>query len=82
MKHSPNITVIGDRTGGGSGLPFSSELPNGWSVRFSASPMFNANKEHIEFGVDPDIFVAMCEDDMKKNIDTIIEKAREIIKNN
>ena len=27
-------------TGGGSGLPFSSELPNGWSVRFSASPMY------------------------------------------
>jgi hypothetical protein len=44
--------------------------------------MLNANKEHIEFGVDPDIFAAMCEDDMKKNIDTIIEKAREIIKNN
>jgi hypothetical protein len=82
MKHAPNVTIIGDRTGGGSGLPFSSELPNGWSVRFSASPMFNANKEHIEFGVDPDIFVSMSEDDMKKNIDTIIEKARGIIKNN
>jgi hypothetical protein len=82
MKHAPNVTVIGDRTGGGSGLPFSSELPNGWSIRFSASPMFNANKEHIEFGIDPDIFVSMNQDDMRNNIDTIIEKAREVIKNN
>ena len=24
MKHCPNVTVIGDRTGGGSGMPFSS----------------------------------------------------------
>ena len=30
------IIQLGDWTGGGSGLPFSSELPNGWSVRFSA----------------------------------------------
>jgi hypothetical protein len=80
MKHAPNAIIIGDRTGGGSGLPFSSELPNGWSVRFSASPMFNVNREHIEFGIEPHIRVDMCEEDMKNNIDTIIEKAREIIR--
>lgn len=33
-------TIVGDRTGGGAGMPFSSELPNGWSVRFSACPMY------------------------------------------
>jgi len=44
MKYAPNVTVMGDKTGGGSGLPFSSELPNGWSVRFSASPMFKRRK--------------------------------------
>ena len=81
MKHAPNAIIIGDTTGGGSGLPFSSELPNGWGVRFSASPMFNSNREHIEFGIEPHIFVAMCEEDMKNDIDTIIEKARELIRN-
>ncbi len=80
MKCAPNVTVIGDKTGGGSGLPFSSELPNGWSVRFSASPMFNVDKEHIEFGVEPDIYVEMLQSDKEKNRDTIIEAAREIIK--
>ncbi|MBQ7717603.1 MAG: S41 family peptidase, partial [Prevotella sp.] len=29
MKCCPNVTIIGDQTGGGAGLPFSSELPNG-----------------------------------------------------
>lgn len=75
MKMSPLVTVIGDQTGGGSGLPFSSELPNGWSIRFSASPMFNANKEHVEFGVAPDIYVSMDESDMRDKKDTIIETA-------
>lgn len=67
MKYAPNVTIIGDKTGGGSGLPFTSELPNGWSVRFSASPpMFNAEKEHIEFGVEPDIYVDMKDSDREK----------------
>jgi len=67
MKYAPNVTVMGDKTGGGSGLPFSSELPNGWSVRFSASPMFNAEKEQIEFGVETDIYVNMQQSDKDKN---------------
>ena len=79
MKYAPQVTVVGDKTGGGSGLPFSSELPNGWSVRFSASPMFNAEKEQIEFGVDPDVEVMMSEADANKKIDTIIETAKKII---
>ena len=81
MKYAPNVTVIGDKTGGGSGLPFSSELPNGWSIRFSASPMFNAEKEHIEFGVEPDIRVDMLQVDRDKNRDTLIERAREFLTN-
>ena len=51
----PYVTTMGDRTGGGSGFPFNSELPNGWGVRFSASPMLDVNKQHTEFGIDPDI---------------------------
>jgi C-terminal processing protease CtpA/Prc len=81
MKYAPNVTVMGDQTGGGSGLPFTSELPNGWSIRFSASPMFNAEKEHIEFGVEPDLKVEMLKSDIAKNRDTIIEAARALLRN-
>ena len=38
-----NIIQVGDQTGGGSGLPFTSELPNGWSIRFSASQIGRAS---------------------------------------
>lgn len=81
MTYAPNAVIIGDRTGGGSGLPFSSELPNGWLLRFSASPMLNAEKKHIEFGIEPDIKIDMSVEDMIQGIDTIIETARDYINN-
>jgi len=75
MTQAPNATIIGDKTGGGGGLPLSSELPNGWLVRFSSSPMFNAAMENTEFGINPDISVALSAADQANGIDTIIERA-------
>lgn len=75
MKLFPQVTVIGDQTGGGCGLPFHSELPNGWSVRFSSSPILNAQKQITENGVYPDIKIDIKESDQLANIDTIIEEA-------
>ena len=80
MRELPLVTIIGDKTGGGSGLPFTSELPNGWGVRFSACPILNAQKEHTEFGIDPDIKVDMNESDQQRGEDTIIETARAYLK--
>ena len=82
MRYAPNAILMGDKTGGGSGMPFSSELPNGWSVRFSASPILDAGKNHIEFGINPDISQDMTDEDMAKGLDTMIEKARELLKAN
>lgn len=80
MKQMPQAIIIGNQTGGGSGLPFSSELPNGWSIRFSASPIFDPDMKHIEFGIEPDIKVDITSDDYQKGIDTIIETARKTLK--
>ena len=79
MRTLPLVTIVGDRTGGGSGLPFSSELPNGWSVRFSACPSFDVHMQHTEFGIDPDVRVDMSDEDRARGVDTIIETARAII---
>ncbi|MBQ8225471.1 MAG: S41 family peptidase [Bacteroides sp.] len=79
MRCFPNVTLVGDKTGGGSGLPFTSELPNGWGVRFSASPHLGADKEHIEFGIDPDLKVDLLEEDVARGVDTIIEAARNLL---
>ena len=75
MRLFPQVTTIGGKTGGGCGLPFNSELPNGWGVRFSSSPMLNADKEITEYGIDPDIKIDIKENDQLNNIDTIIEEA-------
>ncbi len=78
MRYMPNAVLIGDRTGGGAGLPFTSELPNGWGVRFSASPHLDAEKNHIEFGIEPDIKVNLT---TLTRHDDIIEEARKTLKN-
>ncbi len=75
MKDAPNAIIIGDRTGGGGGIPLSNELPNGWMVRFSASPMYDVNMQHIEFGIDPDISVTLDSADVAKGEDSLIERA-------
>lgn len=80
MMQCPEVTVIGDQTGGGSGMPFSSELPNGWSIRFSACPIYDVHKNHTEFGIQPDIKVDMKAEDLLKNKDTLIEYARDFLK--
>lgn len=53
MKGLPYVAVIGDKSGGGSGMPFSSEIPIGWGIRFSGSPVYDAQMKLTEFGVEP-----------------------------
>lgn len=79
MKLAPNAIIVGDNTGGGGGLPFSSELPNGWMVRFSTSPMFDASMQHTEWGIVPDVKVDLKAADVENGYDTIIEKAITLI---
>lgn len=79
MRYMPQVTLLGDKSGGGSGLPFTSELPNGWTIRFSASPHLDADKQQIEFGIDPDVKVDMTEEDKARGLDTLIEAARRLL---
>lgn len=80
MKVLPEVTIVGDKTGGGAGMPFSDLLPNGWAVRFSACPMYDAQKQNTEFGIEPDHYVSLTDEDFNRGEDTIIELARELIK--
>ena len=82
IRESPYVTVMGDTTGGGSGLPLNTELPNGWSVRLSSAPMFDAQMRHIEFGIAPDIACGLDSALAHRGIDSMIEEARAFIKGN
>ena len=80
MKTLPNVRLVGDHTGGGAGMPFSSSLPSGWSIRFSAVPMYDAQGQSTEFGIDPDYNVQQTDADFARGEDTLIEFARQLLK--
>ncbi len=71
----PRVRIVGATTGGGSGIPFSSELPCGWGVRFSACPMYDARMHPTEQGIHPDIPVTLSPTQALSGIDTILDRA-------
>lgn len=77
MKSLDQVTIVGDTTGGGCGLPFTSELPNGWRVRFSSCPIMDAQGQLTEFGVAPDMRIDMNEDD--RSHDAILDAAIDVL---
>lgn len=81
IRLCPNVMILGDWTGGGSGMPFNSELPNGWSVRYSAVVSYDRDMNHTEFGIEPDVFCSLSGKDTARHLDTLIETARKIISN-
>lgn len=83
MKLLPGVRIAGATTGGGSGMPYSSEIPCGWSVRFSACSMLDANGVSTEGGVTPTegCAVDMDPQDTLNGKDTMLEKAMELLNN-
>ncbi len=80
MKAFPHVQVMGDWTGGGGGTPVSTELPNGWIVRYSATQTFMPDGFNIEGGIPPDIRVDLSEVDVLRGKDTILERAIEALR--
>lgn len=81
MQCCPHVITVGDNTGGGAGMPFSSELPCGWSVRFSACPIYDRNQQSTEDGIAPHYKASITDTDMQRGVDTIIETARQKLNN-
>lgn len=81
MKCLPNVRIVGDTTGGGSGLPFTYDMPNGWTVRMSASEITDPNGVVTEFGVEPSpgCKVDLTETEMAMGIDAILEKSFDVL---
>lgn len=75
MQQLPQVTVVGARTGGGSGMPMSYELSCGWGVRMSASPVLDAQGRGTEDGVMPDIEATITDADTAAGRDPIIDAA-------
>ncbi|MEN0045771.1 MAG: S41 family peptidase [Bacteroidota bacterium] len=75
MKALPNVTVMGDWTGGGGGAPTFTELANGWILRVSNTQFESPDGFNIEDGIPPDEQVGLRQEDEIAGIDTILEEA-------
>ena len=69
------MTLVGDQTGGGGGLPISAELPNGWRVRYSSAVVYDNQKRPLELGAVPRLKVDLAPTDEANGVDTILEAA-------
>ncbi|MGY6561683.1 MAG: S41 family peptidase [Luteibaculaceae bacterium] len=77
-KSIPSLTLLGDTTGGGGGVPNGGQLPNGWTYRFSISQLIDlAGDNFAESGVPPQVTVSFNWNDLTK--DEIIEAALQLI---
>ncbi len=80
MQGLKQVLILGGKTGGGGGLPMSSELPNGWKVRYSSTQTFDIHGRNIEAGIRPDKEVKLSPQDIQQGKDTLIETAIQLIK--
>lgn len=83
MRQSPNVTVIGDTSGGGGGGSDIFNLPSGKRLRLPIKYFKRLDGKMLEWnGVIPDIVVEQTETDRKQNRDKQLECAIQLLKNN
>lgn len=75
MQQLPHVKLVGDTTGGGTGIPTSNQLPNGWLYRYSSSFVRLVGTPQFETGVIPDFVVSTGEQEENMGIDALIEHA-------
>lgn len=75
LKGQVNVTVIGDRTGGGGGVPANFVLVNGWKLQYTSTITWSAQKLPIEEGIVPDIAINISPIDEANKRDPILERA-------
>lgn len=70
-----HFQIIGQISGGGGGGGQSFELPNAWVIDIPHGYFLDANLNHVELGIEPDIPVVNTEEDLMNGIDRMLEAA-------
>jgi C-terminal processing protease CtpA/Prc len=81
MDLAPKVQIVGDTTGGGGSVPITRELPNGWTLRISnTQTRLPSGRMFQGTGIYPDVPVWISKEDESNSIDTILEKAMELLR--
>ena len=76
MRELPNVTIVGDTTGGASANAQILELGGGWQYTVSRWIAYTADMEVIEWnGIAPDIYVPATANDFAQLVDPVLEAA-------
>ncbi len=75
IKGLPNVTLMGQETGGGAGGHLGYQLSNGWQIRVSVSDFLDKNGQSAELGVLPDIEIVNTKEDIQNGKDRMLEMA-------
>lgn len=76
LRQLPNVTLIGDTTGGGGGSADIYNLPSGKKIRISRSYFTRLDGKMVEWnGIVPDIVIEQTESDINNNKDKQLESA-------
>ncbi len=80
FKDNHRATILGERTAGSTGQPFSLDLGNGMGAGIGTKREFLPDGSKFEgVGVAPDIEVRTTIEDLRKGRDPVLEKAYELI---
>ena len=83
MNVMPHVTVVGGITGGGSGNPIYRQLPNGWDFRLSSWQQVDEHFQYSEGrGIIPEVLVNIPQEDIDRDIDTILASAIALLQAN
>jgi C-terminal processing protease CtpA/Prc len=76
MRELPNVTIMGDTTGGGSAAPRDFPISEGFTIHLSTLAQLTYEGKFIEWnGIEPDILVKQSKEELDKGRDIQLEEA-------
>jgi len=79
MSYLPNVTIVGDQTGGGGSIPANYLLVNGWKLQYSSTVTLSPDHLPVENGIQPDVVEQITPIQEINGKDPILERAIKIL---